>query len=83
MSWLYAIVIGLIVGFIARALKPGADTMGWIKTCLIGIGGSLLATALGQALGFYRPGEASGFIASIIGAVIVLFVVAMIQKKKT
>ncbi len=82
MSWLYAIFIGLIVGFIARALKPGKDSMGWILTCVVGVGGSLLVTALGKFVGFYEPGEASGFIASIIGAVILLFIISMATKKK-
>ncbi len=57
MSILGIILIGLIVGLIARFLKPGNDSMGWIMTILLGIGGSIAATYGGQALGIYRVGE--------------------------
>lgn len=56
----------------ARFVKPGDDSMGWIKTILFGIGGSLLATYGGQALGLYRAGQGAGFIGSVVGAVILL-----------
>ena len=64
------ILIGLIVGLVARLLKPGDDSMGWIMTILLGIGGSLLATYGGQALGIYQAGEAAGFIGAVVGAII-------------
>jgi uncharacterized membrane protein YeaQ/YmgE (transglycosylase-associated protein family) len=75
------IVIGLIVGLVARMLKPGDDNLGWIMTILLGIGGSLLATYGGQALGLYTAGEGAGFIGSIIGAIVLLVVVGMVRKK--
>ena len=81
MGWLYTIVIGLIIGLVARLLKPGADGLGWIMTILVGIGGSLLATAAGQMLGIYQAGAVAGFIASVIGAIVLLFIVQMIRRK--
>ncbi|WP_339489034.1 GlsB/YeaQ/YmgE family stress response membrane protein [Pseudomonas sp. EL_65y_Pfl2_R95] len=75
------ILIGLIVGLIARFLKPGDDSMGWIMTILLGIGGSLAATYGGQALGIYQAGQGAGFIGAVVGAVVLLFIYAMIKKK--
>lgn len=75
------ILIGLIVGLIARFLTPGDDSMGWIMTILLGIGGSLAATYGGQALGIYQAGQGAGFIGAVVGAVVLLFIYAMIKKK--
>lgn len=72
MGWIAAAIIGLIAGAIAKAIMPGRDPGGWIITMLIGIGGALLMTWVGQALGFYAPGEKAGFIWSIIGAIVLL-----------
>lgn len=58
MGLIGTIIVGLIVGLVARFLKPGDDSMGWIMTILLGIGGSLLATYGGQAIGFYQAGQA-------------------------
>ena len=81
MDIISTVVIGLVVGLIARFVKPGDDSMGWIKTILFGIGGSLLATYGGQALGLYRAGQGAGFIGSVVGAVILLFVAAQLGNK--
>ena len=81
MALLGTIFIGLIVGFIARALKPGDDKLGWIMTAVLGVAGSFLANYAGQALGWYQPGQAAGFIAAVVGAVILLFVYALIKSK--
>ena len=81
MSILGTILIGLIVGFIARAVKPGDDKLGWIMTAVLGIAGSFLARYAGAALGWYRQGEAAGWIASVVGAVILLFIYGMVAKK--
>ncbi|HJS84441.1 MAG TPA: GlsB/YeaQ/YmgE family stress response membrane protein [Acetobacteraceae bacterium] len=71
--WLiWAIIIGLIVGALAKLIMPGRDPGGIIVTILLGIGGSLFATWIGQAVGWYRPGQGAGFIASVIGAIIIL-----------
>ena len=81
MGIITTIVVGLIVGAIARFVLPGEQKMGWIMTCLLGIAGALLAGYAGQALGWYAPGEPAGWIASVIGAVIVLIVVGMVRKR--
>jgi uncharacterized membrane protein YeaQ/YmgE (transglycosylase-associated protein family) len=75
MGLIGTIVVGLIVGAIARFLMPGEQKMGWIMTILLGIGGSLLAGFLGQALGLYRADQPAGWIGSVVGALILLFVV--------
>jgi uncharacterized membrane protein YeaQ/YmgE (transglycosylase-associated protein family) len=78
MSILGTILIGFIVGLIARAVKPGNDKMGLILTTLLGIAGSFVARYAGMALGLYTEGEAAGWIASVIGAVLLLFVYSLI-----
>lgn len=74
------ILIGLLVGVIARFLKPGRQPMGWVMTLLLGIGGSVLATYGGQALGIYRAGQGAGFIGAVVGAVIILIVCGYLRK---
>ncbi|MBS3911100.1 MAG: GlsB/YeaQ/YmgE family stress response membrane protein [Hydrogenophaga sp.] len=81
MSILGTLIIGLIAGFVARALKPGDDGMGWIMTAVLGVLGSFVASYLGAALGLYAPGQAAGFIASVIGAVVLLVIYGLIKKK--
>ena len=81
LSLIGTILIGLIVGFIARAIKPGDDKLGWIMTAILGVAGSFLASYAGKALGFYQAGGAAGFIASVIGAVVLLFVYALVKSK--
>jgi uncharacterized membrane protein YeaQ/YmgE (transglycosylase-associated protein family) len=72
MSIIGAIIIGFIVGIVAKLLMPGRDPGGFIITVLLGIGGALLATWLGHALGWYRADQTAGFIGSVFGAVIML-----------
>jgi uncharacterized membrane protein YeaQ/YmgE (transglycosylase-associated protein family) len=72
MNLLWMIVVGLIVGAIAKLLMPGRDPGGVIVTMLLGIAGSLLAGFLGRTLGWYATGETAGFIASIVGAILLL-----------
>ena len=79
MGIITTIIVGFIVGLIARALKPGNDSMGIIFTTLLGIAGALIAGFLGQALGLYSTGEPVGWIASVIGAILLLFVVSMVR----
>jgi uncharacterized membrane protein YeaQ/YmgE (transglycosylase-associated protein family) len=81
MSILGTLFIGLIAGFIARALKPGDDGMGWIMTAILGVAGAFLAGYLGVALGFYQQGEPVGFIASVIGAIILLVIYGFVKRK--
>ena len=80
MSIIGIIFIGLIVGLIARFLKPGNDSMGLVMTILLGIGGSIAATYGGQALGIYRVGESAGFIGAVVGAVVLLILYGAIKK---
>jgi uncharacterized membrane protein YeaQ/YmgE (transglycosylase-associated protein family) len=75
------IFIGLIVGLIARFIKPGDDSMGWIMTILLGVGGSFAATYGGQALGIYKAGQAAGFIGAVLGAVVLLVIYGLVSKK--
>ena len=82
MEWIVAIIIGFVVGLIARALKPGNDKMGLIMTTVIGVLGALLATFLGQRMGWYAEGETAGFIASVIGAIVLLIPYALLTKNR-
>ncbi len=76
------IIVGLIVGALARWLMPGEQKMGWIWTILLGIGGSMVAGFIGQALGLYQAGRGAGWIASVLGAVLLLFVVGKLKGSK-
>ena len=78
---LWAILIGFIVGLVAKFLTPGRDPSGFFITAPIGIVGSLLATYGGQALGLYNAGEPAGFIGSVIGAIIVLAIYHLVTRK--
>jgi uncharacterized membrane protein YeaQ/YmgE (transglycosylase-associated protein family) len=75
------IVIGFIIGLIARAIMPGEQKLGWILTTVLGIVGSIVAGYLGAALGLYAPGQGAGWIGSIVGALIVLFIYGLIARK--
>ena len=80
-GWLGWILIGLIAGAIAKALMPGRDPGGCIVTIIIGIAGAVLAGFLGQAVGWYEAGEGAGFLAAIVGAVIILFIYRLIARR--
>ena len=79
---IWTIVIGFIVGVVAKFLKPGKDPGGIIVTTLLGIAGSFGATFIGQALGWYQPGASAGFIVSVIGAIILLVLYGLVTRKK-
>jgi uncharacterized membrane protein YeaQ/YmgE (transglycosylase-associated protein family) len=81
MSVLWTLVVGLVVGFIARAVKPGDDKLGLIMTAVLGVAGSFLASYAGAALGLYKQGDAAGFIASVVGAIILLVIYGIVKKK--
>jgi uncharacterized membrane protein YeaQ/YmgE (transglycosylase-associated protein family) len=81
MSILVTLVIGFVVGLVARAIKPGDDKLGLIMTAVLGIAGSFLANYIGAALGLYQQGDAAGFIASVLGAVILLVIYGLVTKK--
>lgn len=80
-SLIGTLFVGLIVGLIARALKPGDDKLGWIMTSLLGVAGSFIATALGTSMGWYRPGQAAGWIASVLGSMLLLVLYSFFKKK--
>lgn len=75
------LIVGFIVGLIARAIKPGDDSMGWIMTIVLGVVGSLIAGYVGRAMGWYQPGQPAGWIASVIGAIVLLVVVGMVRRR--
>jgi uncharacterized membrane protein YeaQ/YmgE (transglycosylase-associated protein family) len=79
MSIIGTILIGFIVGLIARAIKPGDDKLGLIMTTLLGVAGAFVARYVGMALGLYTEGEAAGWIASVIGAVVLLFIYGLVK----
>lgn len=72
-------VIGLIVGIVAKFFHPGKDPGGFIITAIIGIAGAFLATFIGQKMGWYQAGENAGFIASVVGALVLLILHRMIS----
>ncbi len=82
MGIIITLIIGLIVGAIAKFLIPGDDPGGWIVTILLGIAGAFVGTYLGQALGLYRADEPAGFIGSVIGAIILLLLYRLIVRRR-
>ena len=76
------IVIGALAGIIAKAIMPGRDPGGCIVTILLGVAGALVAGFIGNAVGWYRPGEGAGFIAAIIGAIVILFIYRLIAARR-
>ncbi len=83
MHLLWTLIIGLVIGAVAKLLMPGKDPGGIIITMLLGVAGSLVATYLGQAIGWYRQGDPAGFIASVIGAMLLLFIYRMFARRST
>jgi uncharacterized membrane protein YeaQ/YmgE (transglycosylase-associated protein family) len=82
MSIIWAIIIGFIVGVIAKFIMPGKDPKGFIITTLLGIAGSFVGKFIGQGLGMYKPDQPAGFFMSVIGAIILLFIYHLIVKDK-
>ena len=82
MGILWTILIGFVVGIVAKFLMPGRDPAGFIITVIIGIVGSVIATYLGRFLGFYQVGESAGFIAAVLGAIILLFIYRAVTGRK-
>jgi len=79
MHYVWMAVIGFVVGLVARAILPGTQSLGIILTAVLGIAGSFVAGFIGQAMGWYPPGAPAGFIASVVGAIVLLFVVGKIK----
>lgn len=82
-SFIGAIIIGGLAGLVAKFLMPGRDPGGFIITILLGIGGAMFATFLGQSLGWYRSGESAGFFGAVIGAVLILVIYRLVARSRT
>ena len=80
MHWLWVILIGLVIGALAKLIMPGKDPGGFIVTILLGIAGSIVATWLGRLVGWYREGQSAGFIMSVIGAILILAIYRAVRK---
>jgi uncharacterized membrane protein YeaQ/YmgE (transglycosylase-associated protein family) len=80
---LWIIIIGFIAGAVAKFLMPGKDPGGFLITTGLGVGGALVATFLGRLIGWYQAGQSAGFIAAVVGAVIVLAAYRLIRKKQS
>ena len=82
MHFLWTLLVGFVVGALAKLIHPGRENMGTIMTTLLGVGGSLVAGYLGQAIGWYQAGEGAGFLGSLVGAVLLLWVYGRIKGRE-
>ena len=83
MAFIWTILIGFVVGLLAKMLTPGRDPSGFFITAVIGIAGSMLATYGGRAMGWYQAGATAGFIASLLGAILLLVIYQLIRRGST
>ena len=79
---IWIILIGVVVGALAKFVMPGSDPGGFFVTALLGMGGALVATFLGRFVGLYGPGQGAGFLASVIGAIVVLIIYRSVRKRQ-
>ena len=79
LSLIWELIIGLVVGAVAKFVMPGKDPGGIWITMIIGIAGSIIATYIGQAIGWYQAGQGAGFIMSVVGAIVLLFIYRLIK----
>lgn len=82
MSFIWMIIVGLVAGLLARAIKPGSDPMGWIMTIVLGIVGALLGGFIASLIGIDADGGFTGLLFSVIGAIILLFLYEFIMNKR-
>ncbi len=82
-AFIWAIVIGFVVGLVAKAIMPGRDPGGFIVTVLLGIGGAVVATWLGQAVGWYQADQRAGFIGAVVGAIIILGLYRLVVRNRS
>ena len=80
---LWEVLIGLVIGALAKLVMPGKDPGGILVTIIIGIAGSVGATFLGQLIGWYKQGQSAGFFMSLLGAVLILWIYRLIKSKTT
>jgi uncharacterized membrane protein YeaQ/YmgE (transglycosylase-associated protein family) len=83
MGILWTIILGFVIGVMAKLLHPGKDNMGFIATVLLGIGGSFLAGAVGQYMGWYQAGEGAGFIVSVVVSILLLVIFGKIRNSQS
>jgi uncharacterized membrane protein YeaQ/YmgE (transglycosylase-associated protein family) len=83
MHYLWVAIIGLVVGALAKFIMPGKDPGGIIITMLLGVAGSFIATFIGRAVGLYQPGQAAGFLMSLVGAILLLAIYRLFRKSAT
>ena len=81
-NWFYILLVGFVVGVLARFLKPGNQRMGCLLTSLLGIGGALAAGFIGQRLGWYSPGQPASFLAAIVGAIAILVLLSLLRGRR-
>jgi uncharacterized membrane protein YeaQ/YmgE (transglycosylase-associated protein family) len=81
MQIVWTVVIGFLAGLVAKLIMPGRDPRGFIITTLLGVVGAVLATYLGQAVGWYRAGQSAGFVGAVVGALILLAVYHAVRKR--
>ena len=81
MGIVWTIVVGFVIGVVAKFLHPGKDNMGFIATVVLGMLGSFVAGIIGQAMGWYRAGEGAGFIASVVVAIVLLVIYGRVRDK--
>jgi uncharacterized membrane protein YeaQ/YmgE (transglycosylase-associated protein family) len=81
MHWLWVVLIGLVVGALAKLIMPGKDPGGFVVTILLGIAGSVIATWIGRAIGWYREGQSAGFIMSLLGAILLLALYHAVKRR--
>lgn len=82
MHWIWTILIGFVAGLIAKALTPGSGPSGFWLTAILGIAGAIAATFIGQMVGWYSEGQPAGFIASVLGAIVLLVIYHFIVKNR-
>ena len=82
MHWLWVLLIGLVIGAVAKFVMPGKDPGGFIVTILIGIAGSLVGNWLGRMIGLYQEGQSAGFIMSVVGALLLLGIYHLIRRRQ-
>ena len=81
MHLIWTILIGFMAGALAKLLMPGKDPGGFLVTTLLGMGGALVATYAGRFIGWYEEGQSGGFIAAVVGAILILMVYRLVRKK--
>jgi len=83
MGIIWTIIIGFVAGVIAKFIMPGDnEPSGFILTTILGIVGAFVATFLGQALGWYQPGEGAGLIGAVVGAIVVLYIYSVVEGRR-